>query len=294
MDKIEVSKPEWPKISIVTPSYNQGKYIEETILSVVSQGYPNLEYIIIDGGSNDTSIDIIKRYEKYLSYWVSEPDKGQYDAINKGMGLSTGDICTYLNADDVLHFRSLFSVAEVFTNNIDVDWIGCVPNHIDETGRSVFVSHYCQWNKFKYYNKDFRYIQQEGTFWRRSLWYKAGGYISTKYKLASDLELWSRFFQYTDYHVLPVILASFRARAGNQKSKDLYTEYLLEVDQILNDMPINKRDKKELNLANLLHIKRLIKIPIINKLRIVKKINDKIYSFPKPFVFNHYNQSFRR
>ena len=73
-----------PKISIVTPSYNQGQYLEDTILSVISQGYPNLEYVIIDGGSTDNSVEIIKKYEEHLTYWVSEPDNGMYDAINKG------------------------------------------------------------------------------------------------------------------------------------------------------------------------------------------------------------------
>jgi glycosyltransferase involved in cell wall biosynthesis len=91
-----------PKISIITPSYNQGNYIEETILSVINQGYPNLEYIVIDGGSSDQSVDIIKKYEKELTYWVSEKDKGQSEAINKGLRKATGEIVTWVNSDDLL------------------------------------------------------------------------------------------------------------------------------------------------------------------------------------------------
>ena len=101
-EKIILNKdPNYPKISIVTPSYNQAQFLERTILSVLNQNYPNLEYIIIDGSSTDESIDIIKRYEKYLNYWVSEKDRGQSHALNKGFYKARGDICGWLNADDL-------------------------------------------------------------------------------------------------------------------------------------------------------------------------------------------------
>src|SRR5438105_6022991 len=101
----------WPKISIVTPSYNQGQFIEETIRSVLLQGYPDLEYIIIDGGSQDESVEIIKKYEPWLTYWVSEQDRGQSHAINKGFDRSTGLILGWLNSDDVLLPNALATVA---------------------------------------------------------------------------------------------------------------------------------------------------------------------------------------
>jgi len=91
----------YPKISIITPSFNQGKYLEETIFSVLGQNYPNLEYIIIDGGSTDNSVDIIKKYENQLTYWISEPDNGQSHAINKGFMKATGGILAWLNSDDM-------------------------------------------------------------------------------------------------------------------------------------------------------------------------------------------------
>ena len=113
----------YPKISIVTPSYNQGQFLERTILSVLNQNYPNLEYIIIDGGSTDGSVEIIKKYEKYLAYWVGEKDNGQSHAINKGLKMATGDIVAYLNSDDLYTPLSFKIVAKFFTENPGVDMV---------------------------------------------------------------------------------------------------------------------------------------------------------------------------
>ncbi|MDO1448848.1 glycosyltransferase family 2 protein [Rhodocytophaga aerolata] len=109
-------KNNFPRISIITPSYNQGQYIEQTIQSVLNQNYPNLEYIVIDGGSTDESVKIIKKYERFLTYWISEKDKGQSDAINKGLQKATGDIINWLNADDYYEPTALLKVAKVFNH----------------------------------------------------------------------------------------------------------------------------------------------------------------------------------
>src|SRR5437899_10290563 len=107
---------EFPRISIVTASYNQGKFIEETIRSVLDQGYPNLEYIIMDGGSQDESVDIIRRYEKHLAYWVSERDQGAADALSKGFARASGEIFAYLNSDDVSLPGALHSIGTVMSD----------------------------------------------------------------------------------------------------------------------------------------------------------------------------------
>ncbi|MFC5283202.1 glycosyltransferase family 2 protein [Pedobacter alpinus] len=109
-----------PKISIITPNFNQGKYIEETIISVINQDYPNLEYIIIDGGSTDESVEIIKKYEKHLTYWISEPDKGQADAINKGLAHCTGDLFNWINSDDILAVNALKTISELYKPGLTI------------------------------------------------------------------------------------------------------------------------------------------------------------------------------
>lgn len=124
-----------PRISIITPSYNQAQFLEETIRSVLEQGYPNLEYIIIDGGSTDNSVEIIRKYENRLAYWVSEPDRGQSHAINKGFQKATGEILSWLNSDDVYLLNTLWIVGRFFANHPEVDVVYGGHLDIDEKGK---------------------------------------------------------------------------------------------------------------------------------------------------------------
>lgn len=124
----------YPRISIVTPSFNQGQFIEQTILSVINQGYPNLEYIIIDGGSTDNTVEIIQKYSEYITFWVSEKDNGQSHAINKGLRMCTGEIFNWLNSDDWYEPNALYTVAEIFAKNRYALFVSGFERHIFENG----------------------------------------------------------------------------------------------------------------------------------------------------------------
>lgn len=177
-EKILLNKdPAWPKISIVTPSFNQAQFLERTILSVLNQNYPNLEYIIIDGGSADGSVEIIKKYEKYLAYWVSEPDEGQGNAINKGFHKSTGEILAWLCSDDIYLPESLTAIAPLFTKN-RADLVYGNTYLINEKdkifGEHRNVSYSKHFSKAAVINRIFS-ISQPSMFWRRELFIKVGG-----------------------------------------------------------------------------------------------------------------------
>ena len=226
-----------PEITIVTPSFNQGQYLEECIDSVLSQNYPNLEYIIMDGGSSDSSVEIIKKYEKYLTYWQSRPDGGHYKAIDDGFKLSTGSIMAWLNSDDKYHKNALFVTAYIFLMNDDVEWIMGRPSNWDENGNLRDIcSGTPLWSREMYLNRRYRdpTIQQESVFWRRQLWEKAGGYIDQKWELAGDLELWRRFFRYASLTTADALVGGFRNHP-DQKTRKYLDRYFKEAEAIIEE-----------------------------------------------------------
>src|SRR4029077_2329997 len=127
-----VAKLKYPRIALVTPVFNSGKYIEQTIRSVLAQGYPNLDYFIVDGGSTDGTLDIIRKYESQISGWISEPDNGMYDAINKGFARTSGEIMGWISATDMLQIGGLSVVASVFRDLPEVEWITGKPTLFSE------------------------------------------------------------------------------------------------------------------------------------------------------------------
>lgn len=206
--------PPCPLISIVTPSYNQGKFVEATIRSVLLQGYPSLEYIIIDGGSTDGSIDTIRRYEPWLTYWVSEPDRGQAHAINKGFQKASGELLGWLNSDDQLQPRALHCVAECSGN---FPHAGAFVGHgqiVDTKGKVLYYKNpgeltfegFCQWIK----DGDF---MQPSCFFRRSAW-EASGPMDESIEYALDVDLWLRMVKKVNFQKIDKLLSTALSHPG--------------------------------------------------------------------------------
>ncbi len=226
-----------PKISIVTPSFNQGEFLEECIDSILSQGYPNLEYIVMDGGSTDISVMIIKKYEKYLTYWQTQPDGGHYVALNKGFSQTTGEIMAWLNSDDKYHPDAFFKVAAAFKKNQYVEWLTGRATTWNKEGILEDVEGVIrQWSRNYLFNEALstgRFIQQESTFWKRSIWEKAGSKLQDDLKLAADFDLWMRFSRHAQLFLVDDLIGGFRTYA-TQRSRVFYEQYVQEAEGIVN------------------------------------------------------------
>lgn len=219
-----------PTISLVTPSFNQGRFLERTLYSVVSQNYPALEYVVQDGGSADETLEVLRRYEGSLTHWASEPDGGQADAINRGFMDTSGEIMAYVNSDDLLLPGSLAYVAGYFAAHPDVDVVYgnrlIIDEHDVQVGMWVLPRH----DDEELALVDF--VPQETLFWRRAAWEAAGGQIDASLRFALDWDLLLRLRDCGAKMVrLPRFLGAFRAHE-EQKTAKWHEHYLTETDAL--------------------------------------------------------------
>ena len=196
------------KISVITPSFNQAKYLEATIQSVLSQKGVELEYIIIDGGSTDGSLDIINRYSRQLAYWVSESDQGQTDAINKGFARATGDILAWLNSDDTYKPGALAEAVAYLAENPAVGLVYGDCDYIDREGRVIgrFPAAQTDYRKLR---QGYVHIPQQAAFFRGELWRQVGP-LDPSFYFAMDYDLWVRLAKTKPVKYLPRVWANFR------------------------------------------------------------------------------------
>jgi hypothetical protein len=212
-----------PTITLVTPVLNQKKFIEEQLHSIIRQNYPKLEFLMLDAGSNDGTLDILDKYKKHFSFFRSARDFGQYYALQEGFNRSRGEVMTWLNGDDSYTQDALWYAALIFTKRRDVRWVSGLHSTITETAIRTYD---CK--NYEYSHKNFisdgfdkPFIQQEGTFWRRDLWDEAGGSLDLRWSLAGDCELWSRFYRYAKLYTCDIPLAFFRMHEEQRSARFL-------------------------------------------------------------------------
>lgn len=213
---------ELPKISIITPSYNQADFIEETILSVLEQGYPRLEYFVMDGGSNDGTVDILKKYGKHIQ-WISQKDRGQSDAINRGFRRASGEILAYINSDDRYEPGALLAVGEYLREHPQAFWVTGKCRNIDPQGHEVrkLVREYKNfWLSLRSYKilLVIDYISQPATFWRR-LVIDQIGFFDESLHFTMDYDYSLRVGRLFKLWVVDSYLASFRIQPGSKSRR---------------------------------------------------------------------------
>lgn len=245
--------------SIVTPTRNSEKYISEAIESVISQaGDFCIEYLIVDNCSNDATVDIIRRYQKELQsgvrplncngvnlYFISEKDTGMYDAISKGFSQVKGDICAWINSDDIYLNGCFNGIDKIFKEYSDVRWVKGITSYINKDS-TIFSIGKCnlyaqEWIVQGLYGPVLGFIQQDSVFWRRDLWNAVDG-VNTKLNLAGDYDLWRRFAKLSPLYSFNAYLSCFR-KVSNQKSENL-DEYWKEIDDIDDIITSNQKIKK--------------------------------------------------
>ena len=235
-----------PRISIITPSYNQAPFIGWTVRSVLLQRYPNLEYIMMDGGSTDDTRQVLEPYAARFAHYVSEKDGGQADAIRRGFERSTGDIMAYLNSDDMLAPRTLHFVARYFDEHPEVDAVYSHRVTVDESNRVVWywiLPGHSDW-----YMTRWDLIPQETCFWRRKLFEKSGT-IDPSFRFALDYDLFVRFMKHGQMVRVNRFLGVFRKHDEAKTSQLLTTIGKQEVERVWERYGLTKTKLDELRAA---------------------------------------------
>ncbi|MHC1790399.1 glycosyltransferase [Solidesulfovibrio sp.] len=224
-----------PAIRLVTPSRDQAPFLAAALDSVLSQNYPALSYVVLDGGSTDGSAAIIRRAARHLTAWRSRPDAGHYPAVAEGFAdADSAALLGWLNADDLLHPLALFKIADAFLADPALRWITGRPTAFDASGRVSWVRpDLPAWTPDIFYAGDFRaFIQQESTFFTRELWQAAGAAFAPDFPLAGDFDLWLRFFKHARLRTIDRLLGGYRRHGGNRAVLN-HDQYLAEAGQSL-------------------------------------------------------------
>ncbi len=265
------SYPNKPLISIVTVVYNGERFLEDTIVSILSQDYDNIEYIIIDGYSTDRTVEIIKKYENQIDYWVSEEDEGMYDALNKGFSIAMGDIFGFINADDCYRKNIFSTVIESFKKDTELDLV--IGNTIFQYANGLELKYKTCYLPISMARSIPRmFFAQPSTFFSAKIYFKLNGF-DLKYKLSADFDFYSRIFNEVDhYKYIDKVFSKFKFIKYKDDAK--YKQLSSSENQTI--IKLQKKPQKFLNIFTELYLKLINICPIY-----IKKINDKDIPYEK-------------
>lgn len=243
-----------PRITVITPSYNQAGFIDQTIQSVLTQDYPDLEYIVMDGASTDNTVEVLKRYDGRLT-WISEPDRGQSHAINKGFQMATGEVIAFLNSDDLYLPGALLTVGQFFADQPDAAWITGRCRIIDQDNREIrrgITAYKNMWLKFANYQnlQITNYVSQMATFWRREVFEQVGE-LDESLHYVMDYDYWMRVGKHYRLHVIDHYLACFRVHTASKSSTSTSKSVALTNAQFDEEIQVVQYHARSRALVNL-------------------------------------------
>ncbi|OCQ97433.1 glycosyl transferase [Nostoc sp. MBR 210] len=272
------------KFSVITPSFRQGRFIERTIQSVLSQGIEDIDYIVCDGGSDDETVEILKKYHPKIR-WVSEADKGQSDAVNKGISMTSGDIIAWINSDDIYYPETFNTVRKIFESQAEIEVIYGDADWIDELDQIIYPYPTENWNYKRLIETC--YICQPAVFFRRSLIERFGS-LDSSLDYCMDYELWLRYGKYVDFYHLPQKFAGSRMYKTNKtmgKKLQAHYEVVQMLKQKFGKVPDNwmmsyafvkAEDMTKLNKFDDKEVKKLIWISFMEIVKLKKGVSPKI------------------
>jgi hypothetical protein len=223
---------QFPRITIVTPALSHDEWLEATLRSVIYQDYPNLEYIVIEDGASAERRRILDRYAEHFSWRTCPPGTGLCAALNLAFAKSSGEILGWLEPGEMLHTNGVAVIGGVFAAMPTVEWITGRPFNFSPSGMPTGLKHLERWSRIRFLAGGNKYIHRETTFWRRSLWDRAGGALATEYGVAGEFELFMRFFRHARLYSVEALIGGYRTHPGNHSASGSHRQYNQICDEI--------------------------------------------------------------
>jgi glycosyltransferase involved in cell wall biosynthesis len=222
----------FPSITIITPIVSDAQHLEATIRSIIYQCYPNLEYIVVEDGTSNERREILQRYRQHFSWQTCPPGTELCATLNMAFAKASGEVLGWLEAGEMLHTNGLHAIGSVFASFPDVEWITGRPFNFSASGLPTGLKHLERWSRIRFLAGGNKYIHRDTTFWRRSLWERAGGSLSTEYGLAGEFDLFVRFFRHARLYSVDALIGGYRTHPGNHSATGSHRRYNQICDEI--------------------------------------------------------------